>query len=85
MPISVKVIFTVAITTLMFLLLFMKSNLNNAGLDANWRGGKNDLARRLLFRSDGSLRFFAKSIAIGIFCLFLFFIWFVLPIAKAPH
>jgi len=75
MEIQIKIGFTIAMVLVGIAVLFVNPNANNAGPDWMWRGGKNDILRRLICRPDGTLRPAGKPIILLLFAVFTALIW----------
>jgi hypothetical protein len=81
MPLEVKLFFTVPTIILIIVIWAIPSGAIRPGPDWFWRWGRNDPARRLLFRTD-SLKKYARVGIIAWLCIFLLVIWLALPTGK---
>ena len=73
--IQLKVGFTIAIAITGVAILFVDPKKNNAGPDWMWRGGRKDILRSLMCRSDGTLRPAGKPIMLCLLAAFIAMIW----------
>lgn len=77
MEFQAKIIFTCIIVLTGIGVSLIDPNANNAGPDSFWVGGRKDLFRNMLCRSDGSFRRYTKIGILIWFAVFLAGIWLI--------
>ena len=85
MPITIKVVFTIATFCFSVVICLIRTGKNSAGPDWGWRFGKKDLVRKMLFNNDGSAKRYMKVSVLTIFAIFLFSIWWIVPTQPPTH
>ena len=76
MPTEVKWVFTVFVAIVCLILAFTRIQIAPSR-PSFWRGGKNDLFRRALFRKDGGERKYARHVLAAWICVFTAIIWLI--------
>ena len=79
MPEFVKLVFVLFAAVMALGICFARPKDNLAWRPWLWRGGENDLMRRMQFRADGSFRRHAKLGSAVFFFVFAFIVWFAVP------
>ena len=79
MPQSIKFFITILAAAVFIGILCARPDADNAGPSWLWRGGSRDPVRRLIFRSDGSLKKHTKLVSAAWLMLFLAALWVVVP------
>jgi hypothetical protein len=79
MPASIKLVLVLFAAVMAVGICFARPKDNLAARPWLWRGGENDLMRRMLFRADGSFRKHAKLGSAVFFVVFASLVWFAIP------
>jgi hypothetical protein len=79
MPTLAKLVLSAVVIAIGLGLLALKADVNNAGPDWLWRGGRRDSARTLFLNPDGSFRRTARAAVLMIFALAVLLLWLIVP------
>ena len=79
MSLTMKYLLTAIALIFGLVVLLIKPKKDNAGPDAFWRFGREDLLRNLFFNRDGSLKKIAKPLIFSFIGVWLLLVWFLAP------
>lgn len=80
MTLNAKIIITVVSAVVAVAFLLLDSKRNYAGPDWIWRGGRNDLVRKMLFNEDGSFRKNTRPTICVLWALSIVVMWMLAPV-----